>query len=56
MVTHDHQAASYATRALFVKDGKLFTEVRAGGAGREDFFNRIMEVQALLGGGFDHVR
>lgn len=56
MVTHDPQAASYATRALFVKDGKIFTEFRAGGASRKDFFNRIMEVQALLGGGFDHVR
>ena len=30
MVTHDAVAASYADRILFIKDGKLFNELRRG--------------------------
>ncbi len=50
MVTHDAFAASHAGRVLFIKDGKLFSEVRRGGGSREDFYTRILEVQAFLGG------
>jgi len=50
MVTHDPYAASYCQRILFVKDGKLFNELMRGKADRRTFFNRIMEVNALLGG------
>ena len=51
MVTHDALSASYATRILFIKDGKLFTELRR--EEREDrkaFYGRIVQVQSLLGG------
>ncbi len=50
MVTHDAFAASYADRVLFIKDGKLFNEVRRGDDTRTRFYTRILEVQAFLGG------
>ena len=30
MVTHDSFAASYTSRVLFIRDGKIFTELRRG--------------------------
>ena len=53
MVTHDAYAASFSRRVLFIKDGRLFTQVERGGDERGDFFTRIMEVQAFLGGDVD---
>lgn len=50
MVTHDAVAASYADRILFIKDGKLFNELRRGDDARTDFYQRILEVQAFLSG------
>lgn len=50
MVTHDSYAASFANRILFVKDGGVFNEIRKGDTSRKDFFSRIMEVVAFLGG------
>lgn len=50
MVTHDAFTASYAKRILFIKDGKIFTELIRGADDRKTFFNRIMEVVTLLGG------
>ena len=50
MVTHDPFSASYCQRILFIKDGKLFNELIRGKNDRKEFFNRIMEVNALLGG------
>ena len=50
MVTHDAVAASYADRILFIKDGKLFNELRRGESSRTDFYQRILEVQAFLSG------
>lgn len=50
MVTHDAFTASYAHRILFIKDGKIFNELIRGNDSRKEFFNRIMEVVALLGG------
>lgn len=50
MVTHDAFTASYAHRILFIKDGKIFTELVRGKDSRKEFFNRIMEVVTLLGG------
>lgn len=46
--THDAVAASYADRILFIKDGKLFNELRRGDDDRTDFYQRILEVQAFL--------
>ena len=50
MVTHDAFTASYAHRILFIKDGKIFTELIRGNDSRKEFFNRIIEVITLLGG------
>lgn len=50
MVTHDSFAASYTSRVLFIRDGKIFTELRCGDTDRREFFDRIMEVVAMMGG------
>ena len=50
MVTHDAFTASYCKRILFIKDGKLFNELIRGTESRKEFFDRIMDVIALLGG------
>ena len=50
MITHDAVVASYADRILFIKDGKLFNELRRGDDDRTDFYQRILEVQAFLSG------
>ena len=50
MVTHDSFAASYAHRALFIKDGRLFNELSRGVAPRGRFFDQIIDVVSFLGG------
>ena len=50
MVTHDAFTASYASRILFIKDGKIFNELIRGNDSRKEFFNKIIEVVTLLGG------
>ena len=56
MVTHDAFTASYADRILFIKDGKIFTELVRGNNTRKQFFNQILDVVALLGGDVRDVR
>lgn len=51
MVTHDSFAASFAHRVLFLKDGRVFNEIRRGDASRERFFAQIMDVVSFLSGG-----
>ena len=50
MVTHDAFTASYATRVIFIKDGKIFNELNKGDMSRKEFFNQIIDVVTLLGG------
>lgn len=50
MVTHDVFTASYTHRIFFIKDGKIFTELIRGNNSRKEFFDRIMEVVALITG------
>ena len=50
MVTHDSYAASYTGRVVFIRDGRVFTELRRGDMGRREFFDRIMQVVAMMGG------
>lgn len=50
MVTHDAFTASYASRILFIKDGKIFNELIRGEDSRKEFFSKIIEVVTLLGG------
>lgn len=55
MVTHDAFTASYADRILFIKDGKIFNELIKGNDTRKQFFEKIIEVQTLLGGDLNNV-
>lgn len=50
MVTHDAYSASYASRVLFLKDGRLFNELIRGERTRAAFYHEILDVLALLGG------
>ena len=54
MVTHDAFTASHCRRILFVKDGKIFSELVRGADTRKEFFDRIMQVVSLLGGDKGH--
>ena len=50
MVTHDAFSASYAKRILFIKDGKIFNQIEKGNNSRKAFFDKILEIQSILGG------
>ena len=50
MVTHDAFTASYASRVIFIKDGKIFNEINKGTDTRKIFFDKIIDVVTLLGG------
>ena len=56
MVTHDSFTASYAGRILFLRDGEIFTELRRGGNTRGAFFEKILHVLTMMGGGSHDVR
>ncbi len=49
MVTHDPQAASYSDRVIFIRDGKLHSEIHRGES-RQAFFQRIIDMLSLMGG------
>lgn len=57
MVTHDTNAASYCQRILFIQDGMIFHELRRDmeTESRLDFYERILNVTAHLGGGSANV-
>lgn len=54
MVTHDPFAASYCRRIVFIKDGRLFSEIRRG-TNRQAFFQQILDGLSVLGGNFDDI-
>lgn len=56
MVTHDIFSASYCSRILFLKDGRIFHELRRGEKSRKEFFHEIMDVSTVLGGDLSDVR
>lgn len=51
MVTHDPFTASYCNRVVFIKDGKVFSEIRKGN-NRQAFFQKIVDSLSVLGGSF----
>ena len=55
VVTHDAFSASYANRIIFIRDGKIFNELIKGNDTRKQFFEKIIEVQTLLGGDLSDV-
>ncbi|MDQ0090994.1 bacitracin transport system ATP-binding protein [Paenibacillus anaericanus] len=50
MVTHDPVAASYCSRVIFIKDGRIYTQLNKGEETRQTFFKDIMKTQGVLGG------
>ncbi|PKR82977.1 ABC transporter ATP-binding protein [Heyndrickxia camelliae] len=51
MVTHDAFAASFCKRILFIKDGGIYAQIQKMQNSRQEFFQKIMDVLASLGGG-----
>ena len=50
MVTHDAYTASYSSRVIFIKDGRIFNEIEKGNLDRKEFFDKIIYVVTILGG------
>jgi len=50
MVTHDPVIGSYARRVLFLKDGRIWSEIYNDGRDRQDVYREILSVIAALGG------
>lgn len=55
MVTHDAFTASCCRRVVFLRDGKLFLELRREGEDRRAFFQKIIRVVTELGGEMEDV-
>lgn len=53
MVTHDAVVGSYASRVLFLKDGKIWNELYRGDRSRQAMYNEILSAMAVLGGEAD---
>ncbi|MDD3213429.1 MAG: ABC transporter ATP-binding protein [Eubacteriales bacterium] len=52
MVTHSAQAAGYASRVLFIKDGEVFNQLYHGDATHDAFYQKIIAtLTALTDGG-----
>uniref|UniRef100_UPI00403F557A ABC transporter ATP-binding protein n=1 Tax=Candidatus Enterococcus willemsii TaxID=1857215 RepID=UPI00403F557A len=51
MVTHSIQAASHASRILFIKDGKVFHELHKGQASNDEMFQKISQTLSMLSAG-----
>ena len=51
MVTYDSTSASYCSRILFLRDGRLSGELRRGAADRAAFYRRIVDVATGMGEG-----
>src|SRR5699024_7644923 len=49
LVTHEAQAASYCDRVIFIRDGKLYSEIHKGDS-RQVFFQKIIDTLSLMGG------
>lgn len=48
MVTHDAYSACYASRILFLKDGRLFNELIRGDRNRSVFYHEILDILACV--------
>ena len=53
MVTHDAVVGSYASRVLFLKDGKIWNELYRGDRTRQTMYQEILNTMAVLGGEAD---
>lgn len=55
LVTHDAFTASYAQRVIFLRDGKIYSELPRDERSRKEQFERILDTMAVLGGGAANV-
>ena len=53
MVTHDAVVGSYASRVLFLKDGRIWNELYRGDRSRQAMYHEILNTMAVLGGEAD---
>lgn len=53
MVTHDAVVGSYASRILFLKDGRIWNELYRGNRDRQAMYHEILNTMAALGGESD---
>lgn len=53
LVTHDAVVGSYAKRVLFLKDGKIWSELYRGGRDQQKMYKEILFVMEALGGEMD---
>ncbi|MGN0265036.1 MAG: ATP-binding cassette domain-containing protein [Oliverpabstia sp.] len=53
MVTHDAVVGSYASRVLFLKDGRIWNELHRGDRTRQAMYHEILNTMAVLGGEAD---
>ena len=53
MVTHDAVVGSYASRILFLKDGRIWNELYRGKRDRQSMYHEILNTMAVLGGEAD---
>ena len=54
MVTHDPFCASFCSRILFLKDGRIFSEISKGDKSRKELFTEILDTLNLLGGDLEN--
>lgn len=48
MVTHSVQAAAHAGRVMFIKDGRVFHELKRCGCSNEEMYQRITKAQTAV--------
>ena len=48
MVTHSAQAASHASRVLFIKDGEVFHQIYKGSKSRQEMYQMIADTLTIL--------
>ncbi|MCD7808243.1 MAG: ABC transporter ATP-binding protein [Erysipelotrichaceae bacterium] len=56
MVTHSVQAASYAKRVMFIKDGTIFHQIYKGDQSSSQMYQSISDTLTLLASGRDDLR
>ena len=54
MVTHSAQAASHASRVLFIKDGEVFHQIYKGSKSRQEMYQMIADTLTILTTGGEH--
>lgn len=54
MVTHSSQAASYAKRVLFIRDGEVFHQIYKGRQTSEQMYEHISRTLTLMASGGEH--